>query len=196
VPIIKKIEMTRIFIILLLALTGCSAGQEIIMPFRNIDYSADRLLPLESSFSDFAFRVWINNGTSVDRIISISKDSQFGTQSYIFEIGVLKKKGLFKTKAQSLFNCSEIKPKSGFDSFFSKLDSLNLLEYKSQTDFAFRLSHEPVSLYVVEIKNNGRYNQFSFRTYYPDNEIKSLEYEIINRLILEEFEFEDYMNEK
>lgn len=187
--------MTRIFIILLLALTGCSAEQEIIMPFRNIDYSSERLLPLESSFSDFAFRVWINNGSSIDRIISISKDSQFGKQGYIFEIGSMSKKGMFKTKYKRLFNCTEIKPKNGFDAFFSKLDSLNLLNYKSQTDFSYTVSHHPVSLYVIEIKKNGRYNQFSFRTYYPDNDKISIEYQIVKSLILEEFELKNYLTE-
>jgi len=76
-----------------------------------------------------------------------------------------------------------------------KIDSLNLFDYKSQTSFEFLLNHRPISLYSVEIKENGKYNQFTFRTYFPDTTKVSQDYERIQRLIFNEFRVNYYMKE-
>ena len=52
--------------------------------------------------------IWINNGTSIDRIITVSTDSIFGQQGKLTEIGFLDKKGLIKTKGEKIFKEKEI----------------------------------------------------------------------------------------
>jgi hypothetical protein len=187
--------MNRLWIILVIVLTGCSTAREVVMPFRNYALSGDKLFPVESNESEFTFRIWINNGTSVDRVISVSRDSIFGDQCKFFELGFLNKKGIFKTKKESIFKEELIEPACGFDNLIIKIDSLNLFDYKSQTSFEFLLNHRPISLYSVEIKENGKYNQFTFRTYFPDTTKVSQDYERIQRLIFNEFRVNYYMKE-
>ena len=185
--------MTRILIVLLVILTSCSTGHEVVMPFRNMSYSGERLFPIDKNDSEFAFRVWVNNGTSIDRVITVSKDSLFGEQCKLSEIGFLDKKGLFKSKTNRFFSETNLEPTSGFKGLISKIDSLNLLDYKSQESFDYQINHRPISLYVIEIKRKGKYNQFNFRTHFPDTMKVSMEYEKIQKLISHEFKFKLYM---
>lgn len=185
--------MNRLLIILVVVLTSCSTAHEVVMPFRNHALTGDRLFPVETNESEFTFRIWINNGTSVDRVISVSRDSIFGDQCKFFELGFLDKKGFFKTKKERIFKEEFIEPACGFDNFVLKIDSLNLMDFKSQTSFEYFFNHRPISLYSVEIKENGKYNQFNFRTYFPDTTKVSQDYEKIQRLIFDEFKFNFYM---
>jgi hypothetical protein len=185
----KKEKMTRILIVLLVILTSCSTGHEAVMPFRNMSYSGERLFPIDKNNSEFTFRVWVNNGTSIDRVITVSRDSLFGEQCKLSKIGFLNKKGLFKIKTNRFFSESNLEPTSGFKGLILKIDSLNLLDYKSQESFDYQINHRPFSLYVVEIKSNGKYNQFCFRTHFPDTTKVSMEYEKIQALIFQEFKF-------
>ena len=185
--------MNKFWIFLFIVLTGCSAAHEVVMPFRNYALTGDRLFPVETNESEFAFRIWINNGTSVDRVISVSRDSIFGDLCKYFEFGFLDKKEIFKTKNERIFKEEYIEPACGFDNLILKIDSLTLLDLKSQTSFEYLLNHQPISLYSVEIKENGKYNQFTFRTYFPDTMKVSQDYERIQRLIFDEFNFDYYM---
>ena len=187
--------MKRFWMILIILLTGCSTSHEVVMPFLNYANTGDRLFPVEQNESEFVFRVWINNGTSIDRVISVSTDSIFGNQCKFFEFGFLDKKGLFKTKTERFFNKVDLEPACGFDNLVLKIDSLNLFDCKSQTSFEYLLNHQPNSLYSVEIKENGKYNQFTFRTYFPDKMKVSQDFERIQRLIFDEFRFKYYMKE-
>jgi hypothetical protein len=168
-------------------MTACSTLYEPVMPFRNLSYSGERLLPIQENNSEKIFRVWFNNGTSVDRIITVSYDSLFEYQSKFQEIGILQKKSLFRSKDIKIFNETDITPQSGFKNFFLKIDSLNLLEYTNQVDFEYLINHQPFSLYVIEIKDKGKYNQFSFRTHFPISLDDSTKYINIEKLIFNEF---------
>lgn len=185
--------MRRFWLFLIIILSGCSAAHEVVMPFINFANTGNRLFPVEEDESEFVFRVWINNGTSVDRVISVSGDSIFGNRCTFFEMGSLDKKRLFKVKTQRFFNEVAIEPSCGFENLVLKIDSLNLLDCKSQTSFEFLLNHQPISLYSIEIKENGKYNQFNFRTYFPGNRKVSQDYERIQKLIFDEFRFKYYM---
>ena len=78
-----------LFILAPYLLSSCSLPKEAFMPFRNMVYSGQSLLPVQKYNADWILRVWINNGTSVDRIITISNESLFKDQGRLFEIGFL-----------------------------------------------------------------------------------------------------------
>lgn len=173
---------------------SCSSSQEAFMPFRNMAYSGQSLLPVQKNNADWIFRIWINNGTSVDRIITVSNDSLFKNQGKLLEIGFLDKKGLFSTREEYFFKEKSVVPKSGFDEFMLKIEALNLADYVNQDDFEMLIDHEPFSLYVVEYKKDRKYNQFVFRTHFPvenfsnDDKFKSLE-----KLLFDEFNIDFYL---
>ena len=183
-----------IFLILIISLLSCSTGQEVVMPFRNMVCSGERLFPIEKNDSEKAFRAWINNGTSIDRVVSVSSDSIFGNQATLTEFGYVDKNGLFKHKGEKIFKDKSIIPESGFERFFEIIDSLNLVNYSSQDSFDYILNHQPFSLYVIEIKLNHKYNQFQFRTHFPDTTMRVKEkYEFLVRLLFNEFNYDFYM---
>jgi hypothetical protein len=66
-------KLTILSLFILFAFFNCSRGREAVMPFRNFISSGERLFPVKSSDAEYFVRIWINNSTSIDRIISISK---------------------------------------------------------------------------------------------------------------------------
>ena len=180
-----------LYISVLIVFVGCSSGYESILLFKNLDYSGERILPIKSNNSELCFRVWFNNSTSIDRIITISKDSLLGYQGKLTEIGYTNK----KKKKSTFFNEEDIEPKCGFEKFFQKLDSLNIEKGISQKDFEFVL-HEPFSIYIVEYKNEKSYNQFDFKTHYPLSENGNNIYLSIEKLIFDEFSWGFYLKKE
>lgn len=153
------------------------------MPFRNYGYSGERLFPIQSSDAENIVRIWINNGTSIDRIVTVSNDSLFGKQSELIEI-------MLTGKAKRKFLIQENKePASGILNFLEKIDSLNLFQYESQENF-YPALHQPHSFYVVEQKKEGKYNQFSFKTYFPIDESEKNKYSELEQFIMDEFQWE------
>jgi hypothetical protein len=190
----KKLKIVA-FSLFILLITGCSSWKEAVMPFRNMDFSGERLFPIEESSANFAFRAWINNGTSIDRVITVSNDSSFGNQCKLVEMGFFSSKGLIKkNKTKPFFNEQKIEPNCGYESFKYKVDSLKLFEITSQDTFEFVLDHQPFSLYTIEIKEGEKYNSFTFRTHFPKNEKVQEKYEAIEKLIFEELNYHFYMN--
>src|SRR5688500_12345607 len=104
----------RHVLIFLILLSSCAPGKESVMPFRNMAYSGERLFPISASDAEAILRVWFNNGTSLDRVITVSRDSLFGNQCKLAEFGFLSIRGVFKPKTRSYYNEKEIKPKSGY----------------------------------------------------------------------------------
>lgn len=187
-------KLILINLVATLLLLGCSVEKEAVMPFKNLSYSGERLFPLEKNLSEEAFRVWFNNGTSIDRVITVSYDSSLKNQANLVEFGFLVKKGLLKSGYKKFFNEKSINPRSGFESFFHAIDSLGLMSYPSQSSFDYMIDHQPFSFYVVEVKKGSKYNQFYFRTHFPNRSMEvSKEYEAIQRLIFKEFDFDFYM---
>ncbi|MFB6341955.1 hypothetical protein ACE1ET_09535 [Saccharicrinis sp. FJH62] len=177
-----------IVLICMVLIVSCSTSNEVVMPFRNISYASERLFPIETNDSKKVFRVWFNNGTSIDKVITVSSDLTHGNHANYTEFGFKVKKGLIKHKTEKIFTEKQITPKSGFESFFEIVDSLKLIDYTSQDSFGYTFDHQPFSLYVVEIKVNNRNNQFQFRTNFPDKEDKvEKKYELIENLIFDEF---------
>ena len=78
-------------IALLFIITGCSHGKEVVMPYKNLVYSGEGILPVKTSSAEYSLRIWVNNSTSIDRIISISKDSLEDYKGHLTEIGELIK---------------------------------------------------------------------------------------------------------
>ncbi len=181
-----------LFIVITLFFLCCSSPKEATMPFRNMGYSVERLFPIQHSTGEKMFRVWFNNGTSIDRIITVSSDSIFNNQSYFTELGVLFKKQFFKEKRVSLNTNIPIEPQSGIDAFFKKVDSLKLVDYEDQETFYFPM-HKPFSLYVIEIKNGDKYNQFRFNSYFPYSVEDTTKYGKLELFILNEFKFKFYV---
>lgn len=178
----------------ILFLSGCAPGYEVIMPFRNMMSSGESIFPVETNESEKAVRIWINNGTSIDRVITVYGDSIWGFEKSVHsnmkEIGLHYLKG---KKRKSIYNEREIVPDSGIERFFEKVDSLKLIEYPSQGEFSVITDHSPFSLYVVEVKLGDKYNQFRFRTYFPHREMEEKGYYIeVEKFIFEEFGKELY----
>jgi hypothetical protein len=193
-------EKDKILLIgLLLLFVGCSTPREAVMPFRNMVYTSEKIFPIQDSEVEWVFRVWFNNGTSIDRIITVSKDSFWGNESYILELGTLYRKGLFgREKKERINNLIKENPKNGFDSFIQVIDSLDLENYQSQVDFAVIADHNPFSLYIVEFKKGDKYHQFRFNTYFPmslqsENMTVEEKYEFIQKLLFDEFGYRFYM---
>lgn len=174
-------------------LFSCHTKKEVVMPFHNLGYTSDRLLPVSFSSVNFEFRIWINNSTSIDRVISVSKDKDFGEAAYFTEIGQLFAKHKYKSK--KFFNQTKITPKSGIDGFIAKIDSLKLSDFQSQDESTFQIGeHMPFSIYIVELKENGKYCSFKFNTHFPSKEYDDSKYTAIQKLIFSEFSYAFHMN--
>jgi len=179
---------------------GCSTPKEVVMPFRNGGYLAGTIFPIQNSNQEWTFRAWINNGTSIDRIITVTKDSVWGNESCLIELGTLHKKKLFRKrpKLEKIYNVFEVKPNSGYDQFFKTVNSLGLENYNTQDDFDYYLDHQPFSLYTIELKSGNQYHQFSFHTYFPISRMDTTrrvdkKYEIIEKLLFDEFKYKFHM---
>jgi len=188
----NKINFRIKTIVLFVMILSCSTHKEVFMPYKNMAYSGERLFPIQSSNADFAFRAWINNGTSIERVITFSQDSLLGYQCRLVEFGFLSKKG-FKDKR--VLKEREINLKSDFKEFKQKIDSLKLFEIINQNNFEYVLNHEPFSLYVIEIKEKDKYHQFTFKTHFPNDFPIKDEYTAIENLLMEEFEFNFYLKD-
>jgi len=173
-----------------LIFSRCSTPKEYLMPFYNFGYTGERLLPIAVSDADFSFRVWINNGTSIERIISISKSKNYGGEAYLDEISVASQ----RNKPLKFYSKQKTMPTSGIEKFIQKIDSLDLYTYRNQTEEISMELHKPFSLYVVEIKNNGKYHCFRFKTNYPSKSFATGKYDTLQNLILEEFKYKFYFN--
>jgi hypothetical protein len=174
-------QLLTIFL-LTTVISSCTTSYEVVNPFKNLGYSGDRLFPVKTNFSEFSFRIWISNSTSIDRIISISKDSAGDFQGKLIEYGKLFNGKTYK----NFYADDDIIPKDGFKVFKQKLDSLNLFDLKDKP-YIDIVEHEPFSTYVIEIKNKGVFNTFRFDTYYPNKTEQLNQYTAIEKLIFDQF---------
>lgn len=171
-------------------LIGCSTGKEAIMPFKNMLYNGSRILPIKNNETDFSLRIWINNSTSIERIITVSSDSLTGNNCNIIELGILYKNNLFKEKKINYYSKSEVIPESGFKEFRNRVNDLNLIDMKDQVNELEISLHQPISIYIVEVKESGIYNSFKFRTYFPDTTLTNSKFDEIQNFLFDEFNYE------
>ncbi len=155
------------------------------------EYTAERLLPVEFSNANFEFRVWINNSTPIDRVISVSKvnDAIYdhdvfkgNTKGYLVEMSALDE----DTTSVALYKKTTILPKSGIDSFIAKVDSLKLFDEEGVTDPEVFLD-QPYSIYIIELKEHGKYHRFRFYTNFPYKKEEQGKYGKIQNFIFSEF---------
>ncbi|MEO8116623.1 MAG: hypothetical protein ABI653_03170 [Bacteroidota bacterium] len=165
---------------------ACSPGHEVIQPFKNLGYSGERLFPVQTNFSEFTFRIWLSNSSSIDRVITVYKDSGNNFLGNLVEFG-----STYNRKYKSYYNKIDVVPKSGFDTFKQKLDSLNLFEMTNRESIPIVL-HEPISTFVVEIKEKNKFNTFRFDLDYGQKILGKNKYEQIVKLINDEFDLEKY----
>ena len=159
------------------------------MPYKNLDsYSGDRLFPIKTNKSEFTFRAWINNGTSIDRVISISKDSGSNYTGTLTEIG----KMVNGQKHKNYYNEIQITPASGFENLRKRLDSLRIQTISSQPCCIGIVFDSPSSTYVIEIKTKELYNYIRFDTNYPLKSEKQDIYTTIQKLLFDEFNLHKY----
>lgn len=182
-----SLSKNKWLILLLFVLTKCSTGKEVILPFKNPPASGS-IFPVKTTNSDFTFRIWMGNSTSIDRIITVSIDSLFGSHATLIEIGEL----IHKKKSKQYYRQIQIIPKSGFTDFIKKLNELNLMTLKSLTNQLEVVEHSPFSTYVIEIKSATKFNTFVFETYYPVKRSNNEIYDNIEKLIFEEFNIRQY----
>ena len=178
-------------IILTLSIISCSTSYEVVMPYKNLGgYSGSRLLPIKTNESEFTFRAWVNNSTSIDRVISISKDSGANYTGTLIEIG----KKINGKKHVNYYNEISIIPLSGFVNFKKRIDSLQLQTMTSQPCCIGIPYDSPFSTYVIEIKTKQLYNCFRFDTNYPLKNEKLDIYTSIEKLLFDEFNLHKYFN--
>ena len=172
-------------------LAGCGTPKEHVMPYINFGYRGEKLFPVSENDAQFTFRAWVSVSTSVDRVFTISRDSDFGWVGKLLEIWRHTSKG--KDKDKFTYNEINIKPLCGFEAFMLKVDSLDLLTLKSQPGFTPAYD-TPFSLFVIEIKSHGKYNHFKFNTDYPYKSPVEPRYQKIQELIFKELPFKLYVN--
>lgn len=191
----KKKDLFFLSGMLILIHSGCASRHEYVMPFRNFLYSGERLFPVSENDAEFTFRAWVSNSTSIDRVFTVSSDSNFNYQGKLWEI---QSSMIGKHKeGRTTFNQINITPVNGFGKFIQKVDSLDLMSVKDQNQENFHPAlHQPFSLYVIEVKSHGKTHQFRFNTYYPAKEKVENKYEEIQSLIFQEFNFRFYLNKK
>jgi len=193
VNINMKLKFYLFFIILFLF--GCRTRRELVMPFVNMGYSADRLFPVSESNPDFSFRAWVSLSTNIDRVFSISSDKEWGTEGKLLEI--IRRMPHNKNDDRTSFRETNIIPRSGFDEFVLKADSLDLVNMKGQDEKEFQITlHEPIALYVIEIKRHGKTNHFQFRAHLVNDTKIEEKYQKVVDLILKELPFRFYMMDK
>jgi len=171
-------------------LAGCATPKEHVMPYVNFGYSGEKLFPVSENGAQFTFRAWVSISTSVDRVFTISRDSDFGWVGKLLEIRGHNFSE--KDKGKVTYKEINIKPLCGFETFMLKVDSLNLLTLKNQSGFTPAYD-TPFSLFVIEIKSNGKNNHFKFNTDYPYKSPVEPEYQKIQELIFKELPFKLYV---
>jgi hypothetical protein len=184
---------TCAIVIIIMLLTGCSSPKEVVYPFINFSYSGERLFPVSKNDADFSFRAWVSCSTSIDRVFTVSYSKDLGYSGQLLEIRGHNLNS--KTKDKTTFKEINIKPTSGFEKFISKVDSLSLMEVRDQDEKNFsHAMHEPFSMFVIEIKNHGKFNQFKFYTNFPSKGKVEDIFEKIQQLIFQEFDFKFYFD--
>ena len=184
-----KIRKYLSILILTLSIISCSTTYEVVMPYKNLGgYSGERLFPIKTNESEFTFRAWVSNSTSIDRIISISKDSGANYTGTLIEIG----KKVNGKKHINYYNEIPLTPVSGFENFRKRLDSLGIQTMTSQPCCIDIPYDSPSSTYVIEIKTKHLYNYFRFDTNYPLKNEKLDKYTTIEKLLFDEFTLHKY----
>ena len=182
-----------LFLTLLLSIISCSTTYEVTMPYKNLEgYSGNNIFPVKTNDAEFTFKAWVSNNTSIDRIISISKDSGADYIGTLFEIGKTFKEKRFV----NYYNEISLIPKSGFANFVQKLDSLRALTIINQPCCIDIPYDSPLSKYVIEIKNKHLYNCFKFYTNYPVKSETLDLYTTIEKLLFYEFSLSKYFKFK
>ena len=166
--------------IIISLLISCSAPKEVSMPFRNYYVGSGRLMPLQQGDSKQSVRIWVSKSTSLDRVISIEKESDSSFNGNLTTFGHRWNKN---NKATAQFKTQKLEPASGYASFFRRLDELDISTYKSQAEPELTL-HQPYSFCMVEAFESGNYHSFSFQL---DSEVKEERYEILMQLLQVEF---------
>lgn len=180
-------------VIIIMLLTSCGTPKEVVYPFINFSYSGERLFPVSKNDADFTFRAWVSYSTSIDRVFTVSYAKDLGYSGQLLEIRGHNLNS--KTKDKTTFKEINIKPASGFEKFISKVDSLGLMNIKDQDENNFSHAiHKPFSMFVIEIKSHGKFNQFKFYTNFPSKAKVEDIYEKIQQLIFQEFSFKFYFN--
>lgn len=114
--------------------------------------------------------------------ISCATNYEVVFQGSLAELGKM-----FNGKAYTqYYNEQPITPKDGFNKFKTTLDCFHLHDLTDKPPISMAI-HQPFSTYVIEFKNNNKFNTFRFDTHYPlkaeDNDI----YASIEQYIFEQF---------
>ena len=99
-------------------------------------------------------------------------------------------------KTKQYYRQIKVEPKSGFDYFKNKIDSLNLLGLTNEKDLDELPLLQLFSSYTVEIKTHNKFNSFRLDTYYPYKGKIDEKYEEIEHLIFKEFDILQYFKFK
>lgn len=171
----------KIFIIFApLFLIGCNATKEyreFRKPFKNLTDNVSYLLPKNEIKSDYIFRIWFFESTSVDKVLIIYKNDKNLFESQLIQFGEI----YYKKNKKDVFKIDIVEPKNGFDNLIKKLNTNYLQNFENKTNYELAYD-EPIFNYYVEYKNEKKVKSFKYETSQTDSKIVNEYSDLINLL--------------
>jgi hypothetical protein len=186
--------MNKIILGILIFKSLASFSQsEANLPFSNLSHNSMSIRPLNLLEVDFAFRLYANNGRSLDRIITLTYDSikplyvgDTLIESSYSEGSTIYLGLLFDNENKEYYYNIESINSERINNLLSVLKNINFNTYSNRTTIP-RSLHSPYSSYTIEIVKNNRYHTFKFITNFPEETNLDSEYEKLEGLLIKLF---------
>jgi hypothetical protein len=152
----------KLFFLLLMSLMSCGSFQEyfeVRQPFKNYTENPSYLAPINSIKSNYIFRIWFFDSTSVDKVLVIFKNEKDEFESQIISFGKVYKDKKFK----EVYATVDVIPKNGFGNLIHHIKNESLEKFQNKTDSDF-FNDEPVFQYFFEIKSINEKTSFKYVT--------------------------------
>ncbi|SFI35796.1 hypothetical protein [Halpernia frigidisoli] len=155
------VKRNLLFLGILLCVNCCSSKQyfEVRQPFKNYTYNQSYLLPLNTIKSDYIFRIWFFDSTSVDKVLVVFKNEKNEFESQLISFGKVHDGKKFK----EVYTVVDVKPKNGFGNLIEHLQNDSLAKYEDRTDNEL-VNDESVYQYFFELKFPNEQNSFKYVT--------------------------------
>ena len=150
-----------LFLGILLCL-NCSSSQqflEVRQPFKNYTDNPSYLLPLNTMKSEYIFRTWFFDSTSVDKVLVVFKNEKNEFESQLISYGKVYK----DKKLKEVYSVVDVKPNNGFGNLLEHIKNNSLEKYKDRIDNEL-VNDESVYQYFFEIKTPNDNVSFKYTT--------------------------------
>lgn len=164
-----------LFLIIFL-FVNCSTSQkyfEVIQPFKNYTENPSYLAPINSIKSDYIFRVWFFDSTSVDKVLVVFKNEKNEFESQLISFGKVYDGKKFK----EVYSVVDLKPKNGFGNLIEHIKSESVENFQDRKDE--ELAYDvPLLQYFFEFKSQDKNIFFKYITTnfkgLPENQYSNL----------------------